>query len=155
MTAISREEAIERWFALDDDERVGQLPDRQVAKSHGISQSMVRRYRYVNKIPSFDGNVWPHFEYAKKVSKDPELATMSIKVACKHYKVSNDIIMVARHLCGLRWNGKSPRKSKAEIDLDAWNKENTDKLTGWKCIPERVGKTKNEWRNEISSGTFN
>ena len=149
MTAVSREEAIERWFALEDDEDVGALPDPQVAKRHGLSISMVRRYRYVNQIPSFDGSVWPHFDYAKKISEDPKLAKMSILVACKHYKVSNDIIMVARHLCGLRWNRKSPRKSKMEIDLDAWVKENSGKLKTWKCIPERVGLSPREWKEEV------
>lgn len=150
MAAVSREQAIERWFALDDDDRVGTVPDTEIARSHGVSQSMVRRYRYVNGIQSHDGNIWPHRDYAKKIAEDPELAKMSILRACKHYKVSNDIIMVARHLCGLRWNKKSPRKSQGEIDIEAWNKQNADKLTAWRCIPERVGLTRNQWRKKCA-----
>ena len=135
--------------ALRRDSNLGKVPARVLMSKYGCGQCVITEIIKELGIKPYAAPRPVIFHPRRaEIESDPDLATASVASLRKKHGCSDMLIRKIRRekgigikkvVRGYRPNDKAARLREAE------NMKRSRMISDWKCIPERVGLTKNEW----------
>jgi hypothetical protein len=131
------------------DKRIGKVPDDELGEEYGVSKTFVCKLRAKHGI-----------EFQWKRTPGPGRTAPSREKLQKHlYLLGKFSDCSIAHM--LEVNKESVRRLRISLNIPVAPpgktlqykplSDETKLLEGWRCIPERVGLTRNQWRKRCAS----